>query len=306
MTASLESPPSVRRSTSYRPWEFLVLVSALLALASILKLWAFATTPSSTMQWTNKPLVVLGGSAFEILLASWLASGWQRRTANLIAVGFFLIVVCIAASKWSSGELSCGCFGPLKVSPWITTFLDLGILAGLLWQLFRKGQRHARASTARIVGALVVGGSAAMAMPAIAYHFHPAAASGEAVTDASGLIVLEPEKWVGKPFPLATKIVTQKTITQGVCRIVLFHSDCPDCQRLMPQIEQTARTKGVRTVLVEIPPVAPPGQSIVPPATVCEIGTLDSSKEWFATTPVIIDLADGQVVRQQSGGQAQP
>jgi thiol-disulfide isomerase/thioredoxin len=307
MTTFVEPPHIAKQVVVRHERKWLTrFVALLLVVAAGLKLWSFATTPSFFAHWTDNPFVVLDGSAFEILLASWLASGWHRRIANAVAIFFFSIVACIAASKWWSGELSCGCFGPLKVSPWTTTFLDIAILTSLLWQQFRKSLERARPSKAWVIEVLLLGGTLAGALPAVAYHFHPVATSTEGMTDSGGLIVLEPEKWVGKPCPLTRYITVQSPISLGTCRIVLFHSDCPDCQRLLPQVEEIARNKGIRTILVEIPPVAPPEQSIVPYNTVCEIGLLDASKEWFATTPVIIDLSNGQVVRQQSGAKAQP
>ncbi len=305
MIALLEEYPIARRPMSSSDW-MISFVVILLAVAASLKLWAFATTPSFEAHWTDSWFVIVGGSGFEILLASWLASGWGRRTANFVATGFFLFITCIVANKWWSGDLSCGCFGTLKVFPWITTILDVGILTGLLWQLFSRRIRSSPVSKIRIATVFVLGISTALVSPVIAYHFHPVAFSTGGITESGGFIVLEPEKWVGEQFPLIPYITIQHPIEHGACRVVLFHSDCSDCQRLLPQIEHFARMKALRTVLVELPPVAPLDRSIVPSGTVCEMGTLDSSKEWFATAPVIIDLVDGRVVRQQSGSHAEP
>jgi len=305
MATSLVASGFAGRTMRASNWP-IAFVAGMLAIAAALKLWSFATTPSFDMDWTETPLIVLGNSGFELLLVSWLMSGWQQRAASITAMLFFLVLCCVAAIKWWSGELSCGCFGPVKVPPWVTTLLDAGVVAGLVWQLSRGNIEIPPYPKARAAAVFVLGICGALMLPAIAYYHHPVTVRSEGFTESHGLFVLEPEKWVNKRFPLLEYIVTKRPIAQGICRVVLFHRDCSDCQRLLPQIEQAARTAVVRTVLVELPPVAPMEQSIIPQGTTCEVGILDASKEWFATTPVIIDLDNGRVVRQQSGAHAMP
>ena len=69
---------------------------------------------------------------FEVLLAVWLISGWQRPLAWITAVVTFAVFA--AGSGWLAwqGHSSCGCFGKLSMSPTYTLAIDVAILALLL------------------------------------------------------------------------------------------------------------------------------------------------------------------------------
>jgi hypothetical protein len=289
----------------------LALIAILLLAASALKLWEYATTPTEPGHLLTTPQLALSAFAVEIMLAFWLLSGLKRLLSTVVAALFFAVVASVAGYKWFSGEPSCGCFGRLAVSPWITTLLDVTILGSLIWILsgasgsttsFQGGRlSRAQAIIVLLVGMLIVGSGIT-----VASIYHPSSSGTEGVTETGGLIVLEPEKWLHKPFALAASIDIGNQLLQGPWRVVLYHNDCPDCQRLLPKIEQYARSTKTPTMLIELPPYAPSEISIVPTDTVCKTGKLDARREWFATTPVLLDLVDGIVERQQSGENAEP
>lgn len=69
----------------------------------------------------------------EILLALWLLSGWQRRGAWFTAAGVFGLFALASLYLVWQGQSSCGCFGEVPVSPWLTFMLDLLVLGLLCW-----------------------------------------------------------------------------------------------------------------------------------------------------------------------------
>jgi hypothetical protein len=57
----------------------------------------------------------------------------------------------------------------------------------------------------------------------------------------------------------------------------------------------------IRFVLIEIPPYSSPQDSLVSPDTPCLTGKLDSSKDWYIKTPLVVLLQDGLLVKFWSG-----
>ncbi len=71
----------------------------------------------------------------EVLLGLWLVSGLYRRGAWLSAVGAFGALAAVSLYLALSGQPSCGCFGKLEVSPWLSLGLDIIAVGALVrWQ----------------------------------------------------------------------------------------------------------------------------------------------------------------------------
>jgi hypothetical protein len=117
-----------------------LIVSLLLAAAAILKLAGLTVSidPLAPATRSSASEVVL--IAGELLLALWLASGWRRPAAWLVAV---LLLVIFAATNLQSGLIgsaSCGCLGIVRVSPWVTLALDVTLLATVALVTPRKAE----------------------------------------------------------------------------------------------------------------------------------------------------------------------
>jgi len=52
----------------------------------------------------------------------------------------------------------------------------------------------------------------------------------------------------------------------------------------------------LKFALIEIPPYGPKGDSPINPNTPCILGKLDTSKEWFVTTPAMSLIQDSNVL----------
>jgi hypothetical protein len=115
------------------------------------------------------------------------------------------------------------------------------------------------------------------------------------------VVILEPEKWAGKPFPLLKHIDIGSQLSQGQWVVVLFHHDCAVCQRVIPAYEQMldARvdTLSVRAAIVEVPPYDEDTLASVALRERLSVGRLDATRDWFVQTPVELFLEDGRVTR---------
>lgn len=121
------------------------------------------------------------------------------------------------------------------------------------------------------------------------------------------LVVHEPDKWVGKPFPLAEHIDVGEELTRGRWTVVLYRLDCADCPAAIAEHEGRARPRAndpdaPRIALVEVDPPRRGGRHLVGPGSPCLLGRLSPDREWFVTTPAILTLHDGRVVKAHEGG----
>ena len=115
--------------------------------------------------------------------------------------------------------------------------------------------------------------------------------------------VLEPETWVGKELPILKYIDVAEALRRDTWLVLLYHYDCPDCRRVIPQYEEMARDLSgnrypVRIALVEIPPYGP---NQAPRASCCLRGQLADVKEWFVTTPATVVLIGSKVAAAWEG-----
>jgi len=89
-----------------------------------------AADGADPFSWTS-PRLQLAAMEVETVLAVWLLSRVGIRGAWGAAIVFFSITGAMSCYQAVEGQLSCGCFGRLMISPWITFVIDLAALAGL-------------------------------------------------------------------------------------------------------------------------------------------------------------------------------
>lgn len=78
------------------------------------------------------PRVQLAGLQLEALVGAWLVSGFAPRGAALAGTGLFAALGAVSLYLGLIGQASCGCFGRVTVSPWLTLALDAACAAALL------------------------------------------------------------------------------------------------------------------------------------------------------------------------------
>ncbi len=265
----------------------------------------------------HRPAFVIGLIVFEIVLAAWLLFGvWPRWTKWIPAICFSLFAMA-ALYLAITGAESCGCFGRVKVNPWVTFAMDV-VLAGALWRWppgkgreaagtgrDDRGERKTRGLAYRIIAA---GGAAAIALtlslrqlPVVATQ-----ASGESgaigMIEAGGLTILEPREWIGHALPILPHLDIAERLKTGQWLAVLYHADCSTCRKAVPGYERMAGSHPV--ALLEMPPFAHGvDERLVPADSPALVGRLTDAREWFATTPVVLLLNDA-VVRDVTEGPA--
>jgi len=284
-----------------------VVLGCILLTAAVLKGWQLATEPVAndtifTYRWSLTAQVEV-----ELFLSLWLLSGLYRRQVWWAALAGFAFFSCVTLYKGLSGEASCGCFGKVEVSPWYTLVLDLAAVAALL--VFRpvvRADSPIRAVRMRVAVAtlflLAVGISGGVAMAG----YQPAALTNDGqIFGESEFVLLEPETWVGKPFPLLEYIDIGDRLLRGKWVVLLHRHDCSKCHSVLPAygrlaMELAGQPNGASVALVEIPPFE--GEEInagIPSSVV--LGRLSSGRQWFVTTPVGMLICDGIVQSIWSG-----
>jgi hypothetical protein len=278
-----------------------ILLGLLLLAAAALKGHQLLTAPVTGRSVLESRGFLVALVEVEFLLGVWLLSGLFRRAAWWAALACFSAFAPVALFKALSGERDCGCFGAVEVNPWLTAALDAAAVAALL--AFRPrptpdrrpgGQALHAAAAAALAAAVAVPSSIAMARSA------PAAVSaGGDLLGNSRYVVLEPETWVGGPFPLLKHIDCKDNLSTGNWLVVLYRHDCSHCVESIPGYEEKAMGRAGSgapgIVLVAVPPYAAPGEDPVRADTACRRGRLRPSRSWFVDTPAEIELAAGKV-----------
>lgn len=247
----------------------------------------------------------------ETLVGVWLLVGLAPRALWFFTLVFFSVLACLSLYMGINGQQSCGCFGTkLPVHPWYTAVLDSGAVAALLfWQPIadhNAGQCARFRGTAKtIVGAVFLLGIVGVATAAYAHLAGYLAPDGVLFGDDQ-VVMLQPEKWVGKSLPLMAYIETAgvpaEDLRTGEWLLLLVHSDCSKCREVLPRFEQLAKDRvahgfPARVVVIDLPPYdASKPFPATPLKTFCQRGSLTPQREWFAKTSALIKMVDGMVI----------
>lgn len=284
-----------------------IAVAALLLVAAGLKTHQLATSPLPETDLLTSRWFLIAVVECELALGFWLLSAWQVKIARFVAIGCFTLFGIVTLFKAFQGAESCGCFGKVSISPWYTVVVDFLAVAALL--VFKPscsvcrspGSRHASRHGFVItsIALLVVGIPAGWAMAT----FSPNQLDDEGLLNGSGqIVVLEPEQWIGKPFPLKRHIDQGEQLGRGSWNVVLYHHDCPNCQKLIAEIQNdghvpASNTNHQKTMLVEMPPYGPDYQDVSEDVARVSYARLSDQREWFVSAPAQIQLAEGTVIR---------
>ena len=295
-----------------------------LLVAAASKLYQLFTDPALGVlygsRWTQTAVV-----GYETLLSLWLVSGIAVHSARRIALVTFVVFGCVTLYLGFSGEESCGCFGRLSVNPWWTFVLDAALVLVLAATMLRRNGAGVRADSmsdrrprplARV--AVATGAALAGIFLLTAALWRPGApiSSPDRIAD-SRFVLLEPEQWVDRPFPLTDYIDwgEQSRPLRGSWVLMFYRHGCPRCHRLLPEYERLAEglrrsRAGVEVALIEVPPfgqvtgtgTSPAGQGVTPNSPGQEsrpgplsAGRLSRSKNWFIRTPCEVRVTDGRV-----------
>lgn len=290
-----------------------IFAGALLLASAALRSRQYALVPTGLRaHWSIpglEPLLI----ASEIFLGLWLISGTLPRASRRAAVGCFSAFACYTLCRALAGKADCGCFGQVHVNPWLTFALDVCVALALL-ALAKPFAKYAippnRWAARRwpLAAAAAIGLVAGFGVAALHPKVLPAA-NGLATVGASKLVILEPHGWLGRRMPLLSHIVSEggrrplgRTLSAGAWIVMFYHASCGECQEAIPAYEGLARRmamagKKPHVAFIRVPSDPP---NPVPPGLFDShlplYGALDASHQWFATTPIAVQLRGGRVV----------
>jgi hypothetical protein len=276
-------------------------LSVILLVAAVLKGYQLATQPVLGGGLLDSRWLLIGAVEFELFFGLWLLVGCWPKPTWAAALACFALFFCVSLYKALSGHASCGCFGQVPVNPWYTVMLDLTIVFALFhWRPEEQGGLSTirfEQLPARVVG--VLGCWFLLAVPAaIAMGgYRPASLSPAGdIASNTPIVLLEPETWVGKRFPLLAYVDIGDRLEKGQWLAVLYHHDCSKCQEAMRELKTVAnQADGLQVALIEMPPYGEASRGLSTPLFV--MGRLQVVKEWFAQTPVALVLNEGQVMK---------
>lgn len=291
--------------------------AAILLFAACMKAYTTATDPllrAGLRESLFLPVVVV---SIEILLAFWLFSSLWAEWAYRVSLAMLAIFVVASSYHLLSGDATCGCFGKLKIHPAWTLALDLS-LAVALWRGGLNGvagQRHVTLGTASVeakrvpwllslaICAILVAILWMTGVLAVVVYGHSLV--------RGNLKVLEPEKWVGLPFPVLADIncndkdAATAKLSDGKWLAVFYHNDCRECQLVIPRVVTAAHMSdtlagSLRYIFIEITPAQDSHGHDHPGVQYdqhCLRATLNQRYEWLVQTPTFVWLSDGIVSR---------
>ncbi|MFO7907698.1 MAG: MauE/DoxX family redox-associated membrane protein [Planctomycetota bacterium] len=299
-----------------------VCLAGVLLLAAGLKGYQLTTEPILGTGLLDSRWFLIALVEFELLFGLWLLANIRPQWTRRASIGCFAVFAAVSLYQALAGAASCGCFGRVAVNPWYTFVMDgAAVLALLRWQPKRGLSRISDGEGGLVplplrgpivlVIWLLVGVLAVFAMatsqPAVL------AESGIIIGDNS-VVILEPERWIGKRFPLLPFIEDapgqvqpgerplQEQLSEGIWVVLLYHHDCPECREAIAGYEQLAASSAadanaLRLALIEVPPYDETDSlrrlSNVP----CALGRLSDKREWFVETLVEMTAESARVRR---------
>ena len=279
------------------------IIAAVLLLAAGLKAYQLATAPlppvvqgsmfTPLLELFNnrhfQMVVVVGEILFALVLIEGL---WQSWTWLLSLLGFSAFTL-VSLMKGLSGEASCGCFGAVTVNPWYTATFDAAIV-GLLVIFRERIDWTLRGWERRKVLAVLVAWLL-LAVPTLFLMFshkeQPHATLGTEFIGADGrkIILLDPESWIGKEFPLISRFTEPKgseVLLQGTWSVLLVQPDCTECKQKMAELE----ANNIENVAIVVIPFRSNETAV---RASFPVFVLDRQNDWLANTPYMIKLEKG-------------
>lgn len=278
-------------------------IALLLFLAAFLKGYQLTTEPVAGFSLLTSRWFQIGLVEYQLALGLWLICGYRPTLARIVALNTFGIFCVVSLIGALSGESSCGCFGKVSFNPWLALSLDLAVVGCLIcWHPATKSeacglQSHRTAVLSSLLVALTGGALAA---------YRPDGERGE-INDETRVVLLEPERWVGRPLPLQKYINIGNELTRGRWVVLLYRHDCRACEEEVPHYARLARAAAEslgspKFAFVEVPPRGRADFLRVLREGPHRLGVLNETKTWFVATPGRLFLEDG-IVRSANEGE---
>ncbi len=253
----------------------------------------------------------------EVLLGVWLLLGLAPRVLWLVALLFFSVLAGASLYLGIEGQPSCGCFGAkLPVRPWYSFLLDLTSVAALGWWRPQYGNvssnwrvRSVHSHSFRLASSALLFMLAAVPASVAIFGSTPAILTDEGdIIGDNSTVVLEPENWIGKRFPLLkhTDIGSQLMIGRWI--VVLYRPDCPRCREELARYERRVCEEAWTMIMPRIAVIDVSGgneerRAVGGGNSWCLCGRLSGARKWFVRPPVILRIEDGYVKGVERDGE---
>ncbi len=289
----------------------LKILAVILLVSAVLKGWELLTLPMAEIDiWSNRPFQIFVVQ-FEIALGIWLISGMFKKAAWVAALGCFTVFSVMTVYLGLTGAASCGCFGPVKVNPWITLFvIDVPAVIFLLifrpkLDIFRDGMNIKSLINYFLFPLPSLKKFLAYAIPGVVII---AASTGvlilnEPPEETDDYIVLRPQNWPGQELPILDNIDLGGELQTGNWFALLYDHTCTECPPAIERVEQMAielqgNEEFLRFAFIEIPHEKQYGPADYVPQAAQDLSLmaqLDNVRDWIVLTPTAVLMSEGQV-----------
>jgi hypothetical protein len=291
-----------------------VIVPLWLAAGAVLKLIDLSPShlPAAIIKWTGALgldlMFVFRFSIAAELIVAGIMVGLPplARWTGVVMLALFLPVLI---GDLALGASSCGCFGAIEISPWITLVMDVTFFLGLLL-LGRRApslELTANLATRRVVATglwslasvvLAFGLRSAVKPPSAGASSAPE--TPQAVTlPADGYYLPDYQSWEGRRFSdldIAGWVRgLPDDIASGSQYVIFYRKDCEHCHELMELF--FSGPLAAPTTAIAVPERGGfPTENLQPfPCRECRTAELPDGVDWFLQTPVLVRLLDGRV-----------
>jgi thiol-disulfide isomerase/thioredoxin len=283
-----------------------VVTGLVLIVAAVLKIHQLLIEPIISKGFWESWKFFLIQIPLELGLGIWLVSGLFRKAAWMLAVLAFGLFILVTLDKGLHHAESCGCFGRVKVNPWITfSAIDIPIFLCLV--IFRpRGLKllpppwpSARHFFGVAIPTFITFG---IIMPVLIFNKPP--------DKTDKYEAIQPAEWISQAhnhqkWSMLRHIDIADSLRSNIVIVVFYSNECDTCHKAIPLYDKMARDMAgnedsLRFAFIEVPPYTSK-QNLVPTDSPALRGKLDSSKKWYMQTPVVVVLKDGLVGRAWEG-----
>ena len=289
-TATTRSAPLKVRAIASVVVSLQRIIGGVLVLAGCLKAYQLASEPFNPTWLIQTEVTALMLVAFEWTIGLWVVVGVRSRVGRCLVAALFAMLFLVSLSHAITGARSCGCFGSLKVSPWVTATFDVASAAVFV---FASGATPLpiRHDFKAIVGPLFASIVAASMVWFLTATKNPTGIS----VSSDGTVLLEPYRWHGQRFELTNDISLPPSRVSGRWLVVIHRHGCAACEHVEETLQTSTERR--RTIWLEVPSEVP-----LPLAHTRTTVASDSRRQlpanrtWLVQTPVAIAVHDGRVV----------
>jgi thiol-disulfide isomerase/thioredoxin len=280
------------------------IAGTVLLAATVLKIHQLLTEPIISKGFWESWEFFLIQIPLEAGLGIWLISGLFKKAGWLLGLLAFGLFIIVTLYKGLIGAESCGCFGRVHVNPWITlSVIDIPIFICLA--VFRpKGKKLLPPPWPKPAHFFAIAIPTFILLPAIEYIL----ITNKPPLKTDKYEVVDTTQWT-KPqnlWPMLEYTDMKQQLQTGFWVILLYHYDCPDCAKAIPEYDQMHKSlKGnenaINFAFIEIPPYGTADQQLVGHDSEVVCGRLSDAKKWFVQTPVVVVLHNGEALKVWQG-----